>query len=101
MSATSRREPGDVINDCKVHFLDEIYQMEKPGAKPLSAADGPFKRTLEGEKKANITSDSRGSLTRCRHPLVLTMSCITSMCVCVCVLHRQERPGVQALQGRP
>lgn len=45
MSAPSRREPGDVINDCKVHFLDEIYQMEKPGARPLSAADGPFKRT--------------------------------------------------------
>lgn len=45
MSTLSRREPGDVINDCKVHFLDEIYQMEKPGARPLSAADGPFKRT--------------------------------------------------------
>lgn len=45
MLALPRREPGDVINDCKVHFLDEIYQMEKPGARPLSAADGPFKRT--------------------------------------------------------
>ncbi|XP_075900992.1 E3 ubiquitin-protein ligase UHRF2 isoform X3 [Nelusetta ayraudi] len=45
------REPGDVINDCKVHFLDEIYQMEKPGARPLSAADGPFKRKSGPECK--------------------------------------------------
>uniref|UniRef100_A0A3Q3JH40 E3 ubiquitin-protein ligase UHRF n=1 Tax=Monopterus albus TaxID=43700 RepID=A0A3Q3JH40_MONAL len=32
--------PGDVIGDCKVQFLDEIYQVEKPGARALSAADG-------------------------------------------------------------
>uniref|UniRef100_A0A3P8T6F5 E3 ubiquitin-protein ligase UHRF n=1 Tax=Amphiprion percula TaxID=161767 RepID=A0A3P8T6F5_AMPPE len=36
--------PGDVIGDCKVQFLDEIYQVEKPGARALSAADGQFKR---------------------------------------------------------
>lgn len=35
--------PGDVIGDCKVHFIDEIYQVEKPGALALSAADGQFK----------------------------------------------------------
>uniref|UniRef100_A0A3Q3WJM6 E3 ubiquitin-protein ligase UHRF n=1 Tax=Mola mola TaxID=94237 RepID=A0A3Q3WJM6_MOLML len=35
---------GDVIGDCKVQFLDEIYQVEKPGARALSAADGQFKR---------------------------------------------------------
>lgn len=39
------RGPGDVIGDCKVQFLDEIYQVEKPGSRPLSAADGQFKRT--------------------------------------------------------
>jgi len=39
------RGPGDVIGDCKVQFLDEIYQVEKPGARPLSVADGQFKRT--------------------------------------------------------
>lgn len=39
------RGPGDVIGDCKVQFLDEIYQVEKPGARALSAADGQFKRT--------------------------------------------------------
>lgn len=39
------RGPGDVIGDCKVQFLDEIYQVEKPGSRALSAADGPFKRT--------------------------------------------------------
>uniref|UniRef100_A0A672J8Q6 E3 ubiquitin-protein ligase UHRF n=1 Tax=Salarias fasciatus TaxID=181472 RepID=A0A672J8Q6_SALFA len=32
--------PEDVIADCKVQFLDEIYQVEKPGVRPLSAADG-------------------------------------------------------------
>uniref|UniRef100_A0A3B3BB23 E3 ubiquitin-protein ligase UHRF n=1 Tax=Oryzias melastigma TaxID=30732 RepID=A0A3B3BB23_ORYME len=37
--------PGDVIPDCKIQFLDEIYQVEKPGARPLSAVDGQFKRT--------------------------------------------------------
>lgn len=36
--------PEDVIGDCKVQFLDEIYQVEKPGARPLSSADGQFKR---------------------------------------------------------
>lgn len=39
------RGPGDVIGDCKVQFLDEIYQVEKPGSRALSAADGQFKRT--------------------------------------------------------
>lgn len=39
------RGPGDVIGDCKVQFLEEIYQVEKPGARALSAADGQFKRT--------------------------------------------------------
>ncbi|XP_068609034.1 E3 ubiquitin-protein ligase UHRF2-like [Brachionichthys hirsutus] len=43
--------PGDVIGDCKVHFLDEIYQSEKPGARALSAADGPFKRKSGPECK--------------------------------------------------
>lgn len=38
------RGPGDIIGDCKVQFLDEIYQVEKPGARALSAADGQFKR---------------------------------------------------------
>lgn len=33
-----------MIGDCKVQFLDEIYQVEKPGARALSAADGQFKR---------------------------------------------------------
>lgn len=41
----SPRGPGDVIGDCKVQFLDEIYQVEKPGSRALSAADGQFKRT--------------------------------------------------------
>uniref|UniRef100_A0A8C5DSE8 E3 ubiquitin-protein ligase UHRF n=1 Tax=Gouania willdenowi TaxID=441366 RepID=A0A8C5DSE8_GOUWI len=35
--------PGDVIPDCKIHFVDEIYQVEKPGARALTAADGDFK----------------------------------------------------------
>ncbi|XP_028273546.1 E3 ubiquitin-protein ligase UHRF2 isoform X2 [Parambassis ranga] len=43
--------PGDVIADCKVQFLDEIYQVEKPGARALSAADGQFKRKSGPECK--------------------------------------------------
>ncbi|KAJ3605190.1 hypothetical protein NHX12_027240 [Muraenolepis orangiensis] len=42
---------GDVIADCKVHFLDEVYQVEKPGARALSAADGQFKRKSGPECK--------------------------------------------------
>ncbi|KAG7264505.1 hypothetical protein CRUP_020643 [Coryphaenoides rupestris] len=42
---------GDVIADCKVHFLDEVYQVEGPGARPLSAADGQFKRKSGPECK--------------------------------------------------
>uniref|UniRef100_A0A8K9XJI7 E3 ubiquitin-protein ligase UHRF n=1 Tax=Oncorhynchus mykiss TaxID=8022 RepID=A0A8K9XJI7_ONCMY len=37
--------PGDVIPDCKLLFLDEIYQIEKTGAHSLSAVDGQFKRS--------------------------------------------------------
>uniref|UniRef100_A0A671PRF4 E3 ubiquitin-protein ligase UHRF n=1 Tax=Sinocyclocheilus anshuiensis TaxID=1608454 RepID=A0A671PRF4_9TELE len=43
--------PGDVIGDCKLQFLDEIYRIEKPGAPGLSAADGPFKRKSGPECK--------------------------------------------------
>lgn len=43
--------PGDVIGDCKVHFLDEVYQVEKPGVRALSAADGQFKRKSGPECK--------------------------------------------------
>ncbi|XP_034047810.1 E3 ubiquitin-protein ligase UHRF2-like [Thalassophryne amazonica] len=43
--------PGDVFGDCKVQFLDEIYQVEKPGARALSAADGQFKRKSGPECK--------------------------------------------------
>uniref|UniRef100_A0A8C8GA01 E3 ubiquitin-protein ligase UHRF n=1 Tax=Oncorhynchus tshawytscha TaxID=74940 RepID=A0A8C8GA01_ONCTS len=43
--------PGDVIPDCKLLFLDEIYQIEKTGAPSLSAADGQFKRKSGPECK--------------------------------------------------
>ncbi|XP_029025420.1 E3 ubiquitin-protein ligase UHRF2-like isoform X2 [Betta splendens] len=43
--------PGDMIGDCKVQFLDEIYQVERPGACALSAADGQFKRKSGPECK--------------------------------------------------
>uniref|UniRef100_A0A669DKL0 E3 ubiquitin-protein ligase UHRF n=1 Tax=Oreochromis niloticus TaxID=8128 RepID=A0A669DKL0_ORENI len=43
--------PGDVIGDCKIQFLDEIYLVEKPGARALSAADGQFKRKSGPECK--------------------------------------------------
>ncbi|TSL04215.1 E3 ubiquitin-protein ligase UHRF2 [Bagarius yarrelli] len=43
--------PTDVINDCKLLFLDEIYQIEKPGAPSLSATNGQFKRKSGPECK--------------------------------------------------
>ncbi|KAG1929764.1 E3 ubiquitin-protein ligase UHRF2-like [Pimephales promelas] len=43
--------PGDVIGDCKLQFLDEIYRIEKPGAPALSSSDGPFKRKSGPECK--------------------------------------------------
>uniref|UniRef100_A0A8B9K9H8 E3 ubiquitin-protein ligase UHRF n=1 Tax=Astyanax mexicanus TaxID=7994 RepID=A0A8B9K9H8_ASTMX len=43
--------PCNVIGDCNLQFLDEIYRIEKPGAPPLSATDGPFKRRLGPECK--------------------------------------------------
>uniref|UniRef100_A0A8C9T5H1 E3 ubiquitin-protein ligase UHRF n=1 Tax=Scleropages formosus TaxID=113540 RepID=A0A8C9T5H1_SCLFO len=43
--------PGDVIGDCKVLFVDEIYKIEKKGAPPLSAIDGQFKRKSGPECK--------------------------------------------------
>uniref|UniRef100_A0A671RWW2 E3 ubiquitin-protein ligase UHRF n=2 Tax=Sinocyclocheilus anshuiensis TaxID=1608454 RepID=A0A671RWW2_9TELE len=49
LNAVSRL--GDVIGDCKLQFLDEIYRIEKPGAPALSAADGPFKRKSGPECK--------------------------------------------------
>ncbi|XP_053724816.1 E3 ubiquitin-protein ligase UHRF1-like isoform X1 [Synchiropus splendidus] len=43
--------PDDVIADCKIQFLEEVYNVEKPGAPPLSAADGQFKRKSGPECK--------------------------------------------------
>ncbi|XP_062867783.1 E3 ubiquitin-protein ligase UHRF2-like isoform X2 [Trichomycterus rosablanca] len=43
--------PDDVIGDCKLIFLDEIYRIEKPGAPPLSITDGQFKRKSGPECK--------------------------------------------------
>uniref|UniRef100_A0A8B9K793 E3 ubiquitin-protein ligase UHRF n=1 Tax=Astyanax mexicanus TaxID=7994 RepID=A0A8B9K793_ASTMX len=43
--------PCNVIGDCNLQFLDEIYRIEKPGAPPLSATDGPFKRKSGPECK--------------------------------------------------
>ncbi|XP_019908855.2 E3 ubiquitin-protein ligase UHRF2 isoform X2 [Esox lucius] len=43
--------PGNVIPDCKLLFLDEIYQIEKTGAPSLSTADGQFKRKSGPECK--------------------------------------------------
>nr|XP_020666033.1 E3 ubiquitin-protein ligase UHRF2 isoform X4 [Pogona vitticeps] len=43
--------PGDVINDCKLLFIEEIYKIEKPGAYPLTFADGEFRRKSGPECK--------------------------------------------------
>lgn len=41
------RGASDVIGDCKLLFLDEVYHIEKPGARPLSITEGQFKRRLK------------------------------------------------------
>ncbi|XP_044302810.1 E3 ubiquitin-protein ligase UHRF2 isoform X2 [Varanus komodoensis] len=43
--------PEDVINDCRLLFIEEIYKIEKPGAYPLTFADGEFKRKSGPECK--------------------------------------------------
>ncbi|XP_058025995.1 E3 ubiquitin-protein ligase UHRF2 isoform X1 [Ahaetulla prasina] len=43
--------PEDVINDCKLRFIEEIYKVEKPGAYPLTFADGEFRRKSGPECK--------------------------------------------------
>ncbi|KAJ7335483.1 hypothetical protein JRQ81_013424 [Phrynocephalus forsythii] len=43
--------PEDVINDFKLLFIDEIYKIEKPGAYPLTFADGEFRRKSGPECK--------------------------------------------------
>ena len=30
------------LNDCQIRFINEIFKIEKPGAHPLSLADGKF-----------------------------------------------------------
>ncbi|CAO2585165.1 E3 ubiquitin-protein ligase UHRF2 [Lemmus lemmus] len=37
------------LNDCRVVFVDEIFKIEKPGARPLSFADGKFLRKNDPE----------------------------------------------------
>ncbi|XP_057633018.1 E3 ubiquitin-protein ligase UHRF2 isoform X2 [Chionomys nivalis] len=37
------------LNDCLVVFVDEIFKIEKPGARPLSFADGKFLRKNDPE----------------------------------------------------
>ncbi|XP_042306272.1 E3 ubiquitin-protein ligase UHRF2 [Sceloporus undulatus] len=43
--------PEDGINDCKLLFIEEIYKIEKPGAYPLTFADGEFRRKSGPECK--------------------------------------------------
>ncbi|XP_065262078.1 E3 ubiquitin-protein ligase UHRF2 [Emys orbicularis] len=43
--------PEDVINDCKIIFIEEMYKIEKPGAYPLTFGDGDFKRKSGPECK--------------------------------------------------
>ncbi|XP_069332570.1 E3 ubiquitin-protein ligase UHRF2 isoform X2 [Eulemur rufifrons] len=37
------------LNDCKIIYVDEIFKIEKPGAHPLSFADGKFLRRNDPE----------------------------------------------------
>ncbi|XP_043917019.1 E3 ubiquitin-protein ligase UHRF2 [Protopterus annectens] len=44
-------EDHDRTIECKLIFIDEMYKVEKPGAYPLSFADGEFKRKSGPECK--------------------------------------------------
>uniref|UniRef100_A0A8C7EXI3 E3 ubiquitin-protein ligase UHRF n=1 Tax=Neovison vison TaxID=452646 RepID=A0A8C7EXI3_NEOVI len=37
------------LNDCQIRFVNEIFKIEKPGAHPLSLADGKFLRKNDPE----------------------------------------------------
>lgn len=37
------------LNDCQIRFINEIFKIEKPGAHPLSLADGKFLRKNDPE----------------------------------------------------
>ncbi|XP_032873854.1 E3 ubiquitin-protein ligase UHRF2 isoform X2 [Amblyraja radiata] len=43
--------PLDMIGDCKLACLDEIYKIEESGAEPITLADGQFKRKSGPECK--------------------------------------------------
>ncbi|XP_027718431.1 E3 ubiquitin-protein ligase UHRF2 isoform X1 [Vombatus ursinus] len=58
--------PEDTINDCKIRFIEEIYKIEKPGAHPLSFADGPFTRKSGPEcKHCNADPDKECRFCSC------------------------------------
>ncbi|KAG7253623.1 hypothetical protein CRUP_029144, partial [Coryphaenoides rupestris] len=101
---------GDVIADCKVHFLDEVYQVEGPGARPLSAADGQFKRycpTCKNDTSEVIKAGEKlkASKKKARMPSATTesqrdwgkgMACVgrTKECTIVPSNHYGPVPGV-------
>ena len=85
------RGPGDVIGDCKVQFLDEIYQVEKPGARALSAADGQFKRMRRTSHNHThivilvaklVYVIFEGIFQNCR---TIKSSTFCTQCMCACV----------------
>ncbi|CAB1318165.1 unnamed protein product, partial [Coregonus sp. 'balchen'] len=96
--------PGDVIPDCKLLFLDEIYQIEKTGAPSLSAADGQFKLCVFVVWVCVCMGFCNVFLFACvcanrLHMYLSVGGCVCfHVSVCVCTLHT---PGwIQGRAGR-
>lgn len=86
------RGAGDVIGDCKVQFLDEIYQVETPGARPLSASDGQFKRMYTLERAKHVRVYFSATFFTTRRALFLLSPC-SSVRACLNVTFFQGRAG--------
>ncbi|CAB1352073.1 unnamed protein product, partial [Coregonus sp. 'balchen'] len=65
--------PGDVIPDCKLLFLDEIYQIEKIGAHSLSAVDGQFKRKQDAHMQLLCDECNMAFHIYCLNPPLATI----------------------------
>uniref|UniRef100_A0A4W3HNW3 RING-type E3 ubiquitin transferase n=1 Tax=Callorhinchus milii TaxID=7868 RepID=A0A4W3HNW3_CALMI len=59
--------PLDIIGDCKIQFLDEIYKIEEPGTDPITLAEGQFKRKSGPEcKYCKADPDAECRFCACR-----------------------------------
>uniref|UniRef100_A0A673G944 RING-type E3 ubiquitin transferase n=1 Tax=Sinocyclocheilus rhinocerous TaxID=307959 RepID=A0A673G944_9TELE len=98
---------GDVIGDCKLQFLDEIYRIEKPGAPALSADEDWYCPTCKNDSSEVVKAGEklRTSKKKSKMPSATTesqrdwgkgMACVgrTKECTIVPSNHYGPVPGV-------